>query len=77
MKNAMSKWTDDCQVPFDEMKERVTEEPPLAHLDPRKQSYLETNSSGHIGAGVLSQVGDDGVLHPVSYFSQVSEPGPM
>jgi len=42
----------------------------LAHFDPEKACYLETDSSDYVSAGVLSQMGDDGQLHPIAYFSK-------
>jgi len=34
--------------------------PVLAHFDPEKACYLETDSSDYVSAGVLSQIGEDG-----------------
>ena len=31
---------------------------------------METDSSDYVSAGVLSQYDDDGILHPVAYFSK-------
>ena len=40
----------------------------LCHFDPTKQCFVETNSSDYVNAGILSQMGNDGLLHPVTYF---------
>ena len=35
---------------------------------------METNSSDYVNAGVLSQPDNNGILHPVAYFSQRMSP---
>ena len=42
----------------------------LCHFDPNKQCFVETDSSDYVNAGMLSQMGEDGLLHPVAYFSR-------
>lgn len=46
----------------------------LRHFDPSKQCFVETDSSDYVNAGVLSQMDDDGMLHPVAYFSRKMAP---
>ena len=48
----------------------MTEAPVLKHFDQNHESYLETDSSDYINGGVLSQKDDDGVLHPVTFYSK-------
>jgi hypothetical protein len=31
---------------------------------------VETNASNYVSAGILSQYDNDGILHPVAYFSK-------
>lgn len=52
------------------LKERVTTAPVLMHFDHTKKAYIETDSSDYVTAGVLSQIGDDGELHPVAFYSR-------
>ena len=52
------------------MKQRVMESPILSHFDPSKQCHVETDSSDYVSAGVLSQEDNNGILHPVAYFSK-------
>ena len=40
------------------------------YFDPTKKAYIETDSSDYVTAGVLSQIGDDGELHPVVFYSR-------
>jgi hypothetical protein len=35
---------------------------------------METHASDYISAGVLSEYDDDGILHPVTYFSKKHSP---
>ena len=46
----------------------------LAHFDFEKECIVETDSSDNVSAGVLSQYGDDGLLHPVAFFSRKHSP---
>ncbi len=68
-KNTTFYWTPECQKSFELLKKRFTTAPVLAHFDFEKECILETNSSDNVSAGVLFQYGDDGLLHPVAFFS--------
>ena len=63
-------WGNPQQQAFTDLKRQVTEEPILAHPDPTKQYVLEVDASGYALGAVLSQKGDDGKLHPISYYSR-------
>ena len=63
-------WGKPQQQAFANLKRRVTDEPILAHPDPTKQYVLEVDASGYALGAVLSQRGDDGKLHPISYYSR-------
>jgi RNase H-like domain found in reverse transcriptase len=41
----------------------------LAHFDPEKETWIETDASDFVTAGVLSQM-HNGVLRPVAFFSK-------
>lgn len=73
-KGVLFKWTHDCEEAFQAMKERVCQAPILIHFDSNVPSYLETDASDYVSAGVLSQEGKNGVLHPVAYFSKKMTP---
>ena len=73
-KNTTFHWTSECQKSFELLKERFTTAPVLAHFDFEKECILETDSSDNVSAGVLSQYGDDGLLHPVAFFSRKHSP---
>ena len=73
-KNTTFHWTPECQKTFELLKKRFTTIPILAHFDFEKECIFETNSSDNISAEILSQYGDDGLLHPVAFFSRKHSP---
>jgi hypothetical protein len=66
----MFTWGNKTQDAFDQLKTRFTEAPILAVHDPEKDSILETDASDEAIGGCLSQRGDDGLLHPIAYYSR-------
>ncbi|KAH0358938.1 hypothetical protein KCU65_g10168, partial [Aureobasidium melanogenum] len=73
-KNTKFEWTPKCQQAFDFLKEAFTREPVLKHFDWDKPAILETDASDYVCAGVLSQYDDEGVLHPVAFYSKKMTP---
>jgi hypothetical protein len=67
-------WGPEQQEAFDIIKERFISSPILAHFDFDKDIVLETDASDYFSAGVLSQSGEDGLLHPVAYYSRKHSP---
>jgi hypothetical protein len=63
-------WTECCQKAFDELRNRVTSEPVLAHPELDKQFELEVDASGFAVGAVLLQKKEDGKRHPIAYFSK-------
>ncbi|KEP45615.1 putative Transposon Tf2-1 polyprotein, partial [Rhizoctonia solani 123E] len=64
------KWNTREQESFEELKRVITEAPVLAHADPNKTYYLETDASGAAMGAVLSQRQEDGRLHPIGFMSE-------
>ncbi|KEP45610.1 putative Transposon Tf2-1 polyprotein, partial [Rhizoctonia solani 123E] len=64
------KWNIREQESFEELKRVITEAPVLAHADPNKTYYLETDASGAAMGAVLSQRQEDGRLHPIGFMSE-------
>lgn len=62
-------WTSQCQKAFEDLKQAFTMAPVLAHFNPELETWVETDSSDFVTAGVLSQM-HDGVLKPVAFFSK-------
>ena len=52
----------------------VTKAPILAHYKQGVKTIVETDSSDYVSSGVLSQLGDDELLHPVAFFSKNLNP---
>ena len=52
----------------------MCEAPILCHFDSSKQCFVKTDSFDYVNASVLSQLDDEGVLHPVAYFSRKMTP---
>src|SRR6266705_2778758 len=67
-------WSDACQTAFDTLKRAFTTAPTLRHFDHDRQIIVETDASDYVSAGVLSQYDDDGILHPVAFFSKNHSP---
>jgi hypothetical protein len=63
-------WGPKEQESFEAIKEAICQQPVLAHPDPAKAYYLETDASGAAMGAVLSQRQEDGRLHPIAYMSQ-------
>jgi hypothetical protein len=53
---------------------RFTTAPILRHFNYKRKVIIETNTTDYIAAGVLSQKDDEGLLHPVAYFSKTHTP---
>ena len=73
-KDNVFEWSSACQTAFEVMKDLVTKAPVLRHFDMTKEAILETDSSDYVNGGVLSQYDDDGLLHPVAYYSKNLNP---
>jgi hypothetical protein len=69
-KDAEWLWTERCQKAFNELRDRVTSEPVLAHPELDKQFELEVDASGFAVGAVLLQRKEDGKRHPIAYFSK-------
>src|SRR5690554_3792757 len=67
-------WSPECQNAFDSLKEAFTSTPILRHFDYERDIVVETDASDFVCAGILSQYDDDGILHPVAYYSKKHSP---
>ena len=73
-KDAPFDWTLACQSAFDSFKKTVTEATILAYFKQDVKTIVETDYSDYISSRVLSQLGEDGLLHPVAFFSRNQNP---
>jgi len=62
-------WSAECQTAFEELKAAFSSAPALRIYDWNRPAVVEVDASNWSTGGTLSQVGDDGVLYPVAYFS--------
>ena len=71
-KNAIFLWTTECERAFSELKHLLTTSPVLAYprFGPSQSFILETDASGVSLGAILSQVQEDGVIHPIAYASR-------
>ncbi|KAI1001585.1 hypothetical protein K3495_g6619 [Podosphaera aphanis] len=63
------KWSSKCNQSFALLKAAFSKSPVLRHFDPDRRCVVEVDSSDWAHSGILSQYNDDGILHPVAYFS--------
>ena len=73
-KGVKCKWDPEQQAAVTQLKEAFTSAPILRRFDFDRNIIVETDDSDFISGGLLSQYDDDGVLHPVAYFSQKHSP---
>ena len=73
-KNARFQWTKECQRAFDTLHQKLIEVPVLAYPSFSKEFILETDASVSGLGAVLSQLQEDGLLHPVAYASRATSP---
>ena len=51
--------------------------PVLARFDFERDAVVETDASDYVSPGVLLQYDDQGILHPVAFFSIKARPSRM
>ena len=69
-KNAPFIWTDDCQLAFETLRNRLTQDVTLPHIDPDAPFYLATDASDLALGAVLSQPDSSGQIRPVAFYSR-------
>jgi hypothetical protein len=63
-------WTPACNAAFEDLKNRFASAPILRHFDFSRPAIVECDASDFACGGILSQVSDDGVMHPCAFFSR-------
>ena len=63
------KFTDDCRSAFNLLKKAFTSAPILTHWVPDAPLVVETDTSDYAIAGILSIIGANSELRPVTYYS--------
>ena len=67
-------WNVECEAAFQQLKHKFVSEPIVMHFDAEKEIIVETDASDYVSAGIISQYDNNGVLHPVAYFSKKYSP---
>jgi hypothetical protein len=67
-------WGSEQQLAFEMMVTAFNTAPALRHFHHEREVIIETDASDYVSAGVLSQRDDEGVLHPVAYYSKKHSP---
>jgi len=67
-------WNEEAGKEFEELKQRFTTAPVLAHFDPAKPVIIETDASDFAIGAVLSQRNEENRLHPVAFHSRKFQP---
>jgi Reverse transcriptase (RNA-dependent DNA polymerase)/RNase H-like domain found in reverse transcriptase/Integrase zinc binding domain/Chromo (CHRromatin Organisation MOdifier) domain/Integrase core domain len=63
-------WDKSTQKAFEKLRASFTTAPILRHFDPSLEVILETDASDRAMGGAISQLGPDGLLHPIAFFSR-------
>jgi hypothetical protein len=69
-KNAPLPWSSDAQEAFSRLKSSFASAPSLSIFDPEKTCFVESDTSDFAIGAILSQFGDDGLLHPVAFHAR-------
>ena len=69
-KNVKYVWSEETENGFNKIKAILISEPVLIAPDFQKQFKLAIDTSDIGCGGVIMQVGEDGIDHPISYFSK-------
>ena len=63
-------WNAECEAAFRQLKDRFISALILMHFVIEKEIIVKTDASDYVSAGIMLQYNDNGVLHPVAYFSK-------
>ncbi|UYV68139.1 hypothetical protein LAZ67_5003162, partial [Cordylochernes scorpioides] len=74
LKNAPWLWSAKHEQAFQTLKNSLISQPVLYIYDPSKPCHLFTDASSLGVAGVLKQPDEQGILHPIGYFSRKLHP---
>ena len=73
-KDIKFEWTEECENSFNDIKLYLCSSPILAIYDRQKDIVIEVDAS-RLGLGaVIKQTQEDGLLHPIGYFSKKLTP---
>lgn len=67
-------WNSEIQMAFNELKSRLINSPILAYPDFSKPFVIQCDACKTGYGAILSQIGEDGKEHPISYYSRTTSP---
>ena len=71
-------WDSRAQLAFEALKKAFVSAPILRHFDPALPTIIEADASNHALGAVISQRGsDDGLLHPITFYSRKFNPAEL
>jgi hypothetical protein len=70
IRNTTFVWDTACTDSFATLKHAYTTTPILHHFDYDREAIIETDASDYVSASILSQYHNEGILHPVAFFSK-------
>ena len=73
-KDIAFKWFSECENAFNTLKRAFTSDVILCHYNSDLKLVVKTDASDYVSEGILSQYDENGVLHPVTYFSKKHSP---
>jgi len=73
-KDAKFEWTQEVNNAFERLKKAFISAPMLLQFDPERETVIATDSSSYYTGRVFYQYDDEGVLHPVAFFSKRNTP---
>ena len=69
-KDAKFEWTNECQISFETLKKKLSEEPVLMMPDQTKPFQIETNAFKYASGAVLTQTNMNSKQHPIAFLSK-------
>ena len=73
-KDKKFEWTTNCQIAFDTLKKRFTEELVLMMPDHSKPFQIEVDASKYATGAILTQMDSNGDRHPCAFISKTMAP---
>lgn len=67
-------WNKTTNEAFEKLKRMFITAPMLLQFSPERETVVETDSSGYVTGGALSQYDDEGLLRPCAFFSKRNSP---
>ncbi len=71
-KNAVFKWTNECQEAFDKLKSILSSQPVLQYPDYNKRFYVITDASVSGIGGVLCHKNSEGIFRPIAFTGRAT-----